>query len=163
LPQEGAVRIEEMINYFSYEYAQPTGKDPFAVHTELADMPMEQRPPTRIDRVAGKKIDASDLPPSNLTFLIDVSGSMMSPDKLPLVKASLKLLVDQLRRKTMYPSLYMQAMRDWYCRQQKAITNRDQRSDRQAGSRRLNGGRRRHQTRLQCCKKKFQCAKETTA
>jgi Ca-activated chloride channel family protein len=99
LPQEGAVRIEEMINYFSYEYAQPTGKDPFAVHTELAVCPWNKDHQLAFIGLQGKKMDASDLPPSNLTFLIDVSGSMASPDKLPLVKASLKLLVDQLRAK----------------------------------------------------------------
>jgi len=97
LPTEGAVRIEEMINYFSYEYAQPTGKDPFAVFTELAICPWNTRHQLVLISLQGKKIDVSELPPSNLTFLIDVSGSMMTPDRLPLVQASLKLLVDQLR------------------------------------------------------------------
>jgi Ca-activated chloride channel family protein len=97
LPDAGAVRIEEMVNYFSYEYAQPTGKDPFAVHTELAVCPWNTKHQLVLIGLQGKKTDASELPASNLTFLIDVSGSMFSPDKLPLVKASLKLLVDQLR------------------------------------------------------------------
>jgi len=97
LPTEGAVRIEEMINYFSYEYAQPTGKDPFAVYIELAVCPWNTQHQLVLIGLQGKKIDATELPPSNLTFLIDVSGSMFSPDKLPLVQASLKLLVDQLR------------------------------------------------------------------
>ncbi len=97
LPEEGAVRIEEMINYFSYEYAQPLGKDPFAVHTEFAVCPWNTKHQLVLIGLQGKKIDVTELPPSNLTFLIDVSGSMMTPDRLPLVQASLKLLVDQLR------------------------------------------------------------------
>lgn len=97
LPEEGAVRIEEMINYFSYDYAQPTGKDPFAVHTEIAVCPWNKEHQLALVGLQGKKIDASALPPSNLTFLIDVSGSMAVDNKLPLVKSSLKLLVDQLR------------------------------------------------------------------
>ncbi len=97
LPTEGAVRIEEMINYFSYEYDQPTGKDPFAVHTELSVCPWNPKHQLALVGLQGKKIDAAELPACNLTFLIDVSGSMFMPDKLPLVKTSLKLLVDQLR------------------------------------------------------------------
>ncbi|MEO7530029.1 MAG: von Willebrand factor type A domain-containing protein [Sediminibacterium sp.] len=97
LPTEGAVRIEEMINYFNYEYAQPIGKDPFAVHTELAVCPWNTQHQLVLIGLQGKKIDEAKLPPSNLTFLIDVSGSMMTADRLPLVQASLKLLVDQLR------------------------------------------------------------------
>ncbi len=97
LPEQGAVRIEEMINYFSYEYAQPTGKDPFAVHTEIAVCPWNTQHQLVLIGLQGKKMNVDELPPSNLTFLIDVSGSMMMPDKLPLVQASLKLLVDQLR------------------------------------------------------------------
>jgi Ca-activated chloride channel family protein len=97
LPQLGAVRIEEMINYFSYEYAQPVGKAPFAVHTELRVCPWNTSHQLVLIGLQGKKIEVNELPPSNLTFLIDVSGSMSSRDKLPLVKESLKLLVDQLR------------------------------------------------------------------
>jgi Ca-activated chloride channel family protein len=97
LPEEGAVRIEEMINYFSYEYAQPTGKDPFAVHTETAVCPWNTKHQLLLIGLQGKKIDVSKLPPSNLIFLIDVSGSMMTQDRLPLVKESLKLLTEQLR------------------------------------------------------------------
>ena len=97
LPPASAVRIEEMINYFHYEYPQPVGKDPFAVHTEMAVCPWNTQHQLMMIGLQGKKIDVNELPPSNLTFLIDVSGSMFSPDKLPLVKASLQLLVDQLR------------------------------------------------------------------
>jgi Ca-activated chloride channel family protein len=97
LPQDGAVRIEEMINYFSYHYAQPVNKDPLAAHMELGACPWNPQHQLVLIGLQGRKIDVSDLPPSNLTFLVDVSGSMMSPDKLPLVQQSLKLLVDQLR------------------------------------------------------------------
>lgn len=97
LPPKGAVRIEEMINYFHYSYEDPQNNQPFAVHTELAPCPWNKDHQLVLIGLQGKHIDLSDLPPSNLTFLIDVSGSMNSPDKLPLVQSSLKLLVDQLR------------------------------------------------------------------
>jgi Ca-activated chloride channel family protein len=97
LPQEGAVRIEEMINYFGYQYTQPAGKDPFAVHTEVAVCPWNINHQLVLIGLQGRKIDASILRRGNFTFLVDVSGSMMSPDKLPLVQSSLRLLVDQLR------------------------------------------------------------------
>lgn len=97
LPEQGAVRVEEMINYFSYQYDQPAGNEPFAVHTELAVCPWNPQHQVALIALQAKKMDMAKLPPSNLTFLIDVSGSMMSMDKLPLVKESLKLLTDQLR------------------------------------------------------------------
>jgi Ca-activated chloride channel family protein len=97
LPQQGAVRVEEMINYFSYQYDQPANNEPFAVHTELAVCPWNPQHQIALIALQAKKMDMAKLPPSNLTFLIDVSGSMMSMDKLPLVKESLKLLTDQLR------------------------------------------------------------------
>lgn len=97
LPEQGAVRVEEMINYFSYRYDQPAGNEPFAVHTELAVCPWNPQHQVALIALQAKKMDMAKLPPSNLTFLIDVSGSMMSMDKLPLVKESLKLLTDQLR------------------------------------------------------------------
>jgi Ca-activated chloride channel family protein len=97
LPPAGAVRIEEMVNYFSYDYAQPTGDAPFAIHTEIAEAPWNRKHKLVMIGMQGKKIPVGNLPASNLVFLIDVSGSMSSPNKLPLVKASLKMLVDQLR------------------------------------------------------------------
>jgi Ca-activated chloride channel family protein len=97
LPQQGAVRIEEMINYFRYDYAQPKNNDPFAVHMELAACPWNNKHQLALIGLQGKKIDMEKLPASNLTFLIDVSGSMSSYDKLPLVKQSLLLLTEQLR------------------------------------------------------------------
>lgn len=97
LPPAGAVRIEEMINYFTYQYPQPGGNDPFSINTEIAACPWNKEHRLVSIGLQGKKIPTADLPPSNLTFLIDVSGSMETEDKLPLVKSSMKLLVEQLR------------------------------------------------------------------
>jgi Ca-activated chloride channel family protein len=97
VPPVDAVQIEEMINYFSYDYAEPEGEHPVAVTTELGVAPW--RPDHRLLRIglASRPIDTEELPASNLVFLLDVSGSMTSSDKLPLVKRSMHLLVDQLR------------------------------------------------------------------
>ena len=97
LPPAGAVRIEEMINYFHYDYPAPVGDDPFSVNTEIADCPWNQNNKLVLIGLQGKKIPVEKLPASNFVFLIDVSGSMQEPQKLPLVQASMKLLVDQLR------------------------------------------------------------------
>ena len=97
LPPAGAVRAEEMINYFKYQYPQPTGNDPFSINTELSDCPWNSQNKLLLIGLQGKKIAVDKLPPSNLVFLIDVSGSMMTENKLPLVKASMKMLTDQLR------------------------------------------------------------------
>ncbi|MGH7537592.1 MAG: YfbK domain-containing protein [Gemmatimonadales bacterium] len=97
-PPKDAVRIEELINYFPYEYAEPRGDDPVAIHTEVAPAPW--KPAHRLLRIGlqANRVETSGLPPSNLVFLIDVSGSMDQPNKLPLLKASLGLLVTTLRR-----------------------------------------------------------------
>ncbi|WP_339101952.1 VWA domain-containing protein [Pseudomonas sp. G166] len=97
LPPEGAVRLEEMVNYFPYHYALPTDGSPFGVTTEVAPTPWN--PHTRLLRVGIKASDraVADLAPANLVFLVDVSGSMDRREGLPLVKSTLKLLVDQLR------------------------------------------------------------------
>ncbi|HEY2721378.1 MAG TPA: VWA domain-containing protein [Chitinophagaceae bacterium] len=97
LPPAGAVRIEEMVNYFDYAYPQPQNEDPFSVNTEISDCPWN--PQHRLVHIGlqGKNIPLTNLPPANLVFLIDVSGSMDEPNKLPLVQASLNLLTDQLR------------------------------------------------------------------
>ncbi len=97
LPPAGAVRIEEMINYFKYDYSGPEGDKPFAVHTEISFCPWNSDNRLVLVGLQGKKVPLEDLPPSNLVFLIDVSGSMMDENKLPLVKYSMKLLADQLR------------------------------------------------------------------
>ncbi len=97
LPPEGAVRIEEMINYFAYHYPQPKGNTPFSINTELSECPWNKEHKLVMVGLQGKKIPTENLPPSNLVFLIDVSGSMQTALKLPLVKSSMKLLVEQLR------------------------------------------------------------------
>lgn len=99
LPPAGAVRIEEMINYFKYDYSQPTGKDPFSINTQLSVCPWNTQNQLLLIGLQGKNIPVEHLPASNLVFLIDVSGSMMGENRLPLVKASMKMLVDQLREK----------------------------------------------------------------
>jgi Ca-activated chloride channel homolog len=99
LPPAGAVRIEEMINYFDYEYPRPVNDDPFAVYTEMSECPWN--PQHRLVHIGlqGKEIPVESLPAANLVFLVDVSGSMEEPNKLPLVQASLNMLVNQLREK----------------------------------------------------------------
>jgi Ca-activated chloride channel homolog len=97
LPPAGAVRIEEMINYFHYDYPQPDNDQPFSINTEISDAPWNKNHKLVLIGLQGKKIPTDNLPASNLVFLIDVSGSMNMPNKLPLVKASMKMLVDQLR------------------------------------------------------------------
>ncbi len=96
LPPPDAVRIEELINYFDYDYAGPEGDVPFAAHIEVAGCPWQEG--HRLVRIGlkGKEIESDQRPPSNLVFLLDVSGSMNSPDKLPLLKEGMKLLAGQL-------------------------------------------------------------------
>jgi len=92
-----AVKIEEMVNYFSYDYPQPKDEHPFSINTELIKTPWNEQ--TKLVRIGlqGKTYSTEELPPSNLTFLIDVSGSMNDPNKLPMLKSAFKLLVNQLR------------------------------------------------------------------
>ena len=96
LPPKGAVRIEEMINYFSYDYPDPA-TDPFSITTELAACPWNEQHKLLLVGLQGKRIKTENLPPNNLVFLIDSSGSMMAPNKLDLVKDALELLIEQLR------------------------------------------------------------------
>lgn len=93
-----AVRIEEMINYFDYDYADPKEGEPFAVYTEYADCPWNSETKLFMAGLSTKSLDSqlSDREPMNLVFLIDVSGSMYSDDKLPLVQKSFSLLTDNL-------------------------------------------------------------------
>jgi Ca-activated chloride channel family protein len=95
-PYKDAVRIEEMINYFSYDYPLPKNKHPFAVYTEISNCPWN--PAHRLVHIGlqGKKLAMKDLPQSNLVFLLDVSGSMQPANKLPLLKTAFKLLVSEL-------------------------------------------------------------------
>ncbi len=96
-PPKDAVRIEELVNYFPYTLAEPRGEHPVAITSEV--MPAPWQPQHRLVRVAlqTRRIETAQLPPNNLVFLIDVSGSMWSADKLPLVQQALRLLVEQLR------------------------------------------------------------------
>ena len=96
-PPKDAVRIEEMINYFDYSYDQPNGDHPFSVITEISSAPWNANHKLVHIGLQGKKIPTDNLPASNLVFLIDVSGSMNEPNKLPLLKTSFKMLVEQLR------------------------------------------------------------------
>ncbi len=96
-PPIDAVRVEEMINYFTYDYPEPDGKHPFSVTTELSTCPWNTSHQLLHIGLQGKQIDKKNLPPSNLVFLVDVSGSMRAPNKLPLLKSAFRLLVNELR------------------------------------------------------------------
>lgn len=92
-----AVRVEEMLNYFDYTYSQPSNGDPFAVQYELSSCPWNSETSLLMIGIQGKDIDYSTAAASNLVFLIDVSGSMQSDTKLPLVKKSLAKLINGLK------------------------------------------------------------------
>lgn len=96
MPQRDAVRIEEMINYFTYDYPKPDGEAPFSVITEISKCPWNENHNLAILALKGKEIQTEERVASNLVFLIDVSGSMNQPDKLPLLKSAYKMLVNQL-------------------------------------------------------------------
>ena len=97
LPPKDAVRIEELVNYFPYEYANPTGEHPIAVQSSVAAAPWNASHRVVRIGVQAKRVAAERVPPSNLVFLLDVSGSMNAPNKLPLVQQSINLLIDKLR------------------------------------------------------------------
>ena len=97
LPPTDAVRIEEMINYFNYHYDEPEDEHPFAIHHEVATCPWNNQHYLMKVALQGKRIKKDNLPPSNLVFLLDVSGSMNASNKLPLLKSALKMLVNELR------------------------------------------------------------------
>lgn len=97
LPPPDAVRVEEMINYFGYDYPAPAGKEPFSFSTALSEAPWHPGHQLLLIGLQGKKIPLEQLPPANLVLLIDVSGSMADDNKLPLLVKSFKLLVDELR------------------------------------------------------------------
>ncbi len=96
LPPKDAVRIEEMINYFRYDYPQPQGEHPFSITTEISEAPWNNGNRLLLIGIQGKSLDYSNLKPSNLVFLLDTSGSMQDPNKLPLLKKSLAILLDEL-------------------------------------------------------------------
>lgn len=98
-PPKDAVRVEEMINYFDYEYATPKGNDPFAINYEMSECPWNPDSKIIMIGLQGKQIDYSEAAASNLVFLIDVSGSMSASNKLPLVISSLNSLVSNLNER----------------------------------------------------------------
>ncbi len=97
LPPSNAVRIEELINYFNYDYPQPEGEHPFSITTELTTCPWNENRQLALIGIQGETIDMEQAPKSNLVFLLDVSGSMGSPNKLGLLKKGLTMLIEQLR------------------------------------------------------------------
>jgi len=97
VPPKDAIRIEEMVNYFDYQYPGATGEHPFEVITEISDCPWKKENKLLHVGLQGLKMDTEELPASNLVFLIDVSGSMQAYNKLPLLQSSFKLLADQMR------------------------------------------------------------------
>lgn len=96
LPPPGAVRIEELVNYFPYAYPDPSGDEPIGVTTELSRAPWNPEHLLLSVALQGKRIETAQLPPRNLVFLIDVSGSMAAPNKLPLLRRSLMALTETL-------------------------------------------------------------------
>lgn len=98
-PPIDAVRIEEMVNYFNYNYPQPKGNDPFSITTEMSVCSWNPQHKLIHIGIQGKEIETENLPSSNLVFLLDVSGSMSSPNKLPLLKKSFSLLIKNLTEK----------------------------------------------------------------
>ncbi len=96
-PPQDAIRVEELINYFPYNYPKPDNNDPFSINTEFSICPWNKAHNLVLIGLKGREIEDNKLPPSNLVFLIDVSGSMDNPDKLPLLLKSFKLLSNELK------------------------------------------------------------------
>jgi Ca-activated chloride channel family protein len=96
LPPAGAVRVEELINYFRFDYPEPSGRAPFSITTELTACPWNSKHRLALIGLQGRALDHRDPAPRNLVFLIDVSGSMTPPDKLPLVRTAMRMLADVL-------------------------------------------------------------------
>ena len=96
LPPPDSIRIEELVNYFRFDYAQPRGPEPFSITTELAEAPWEPRHRLALIGIQGRPPDDDKPKARNLVFLLDVSGSMATPDKLPLVRDAMRMLVDVL-------------------------------------------------------------------
>jgi len=96
VPPPGAVRIEELINYFRFDYQQPRKGEPFSITTELSECPWAPKHRLALIGIQGRQLDAREPAARNLVFLLDVSGSMNEPDKLPLVRSAMRLLVDVL-------------------------------------------------------------------
>ena len=99
LPPKDAVRLEEFINYFTYDYEDPGGDDPFSINTEISQCPWNEKHRLVHIGLQGKKMKLDNLPNSNIVFLLDVSGSMNNANKLPLLKAAFKLYVNNMRKR----------------------------------------------------------------
>ena len=99
MPPEDAVRIEEMVNYFTYQYPQPKGDAPFSITTKIGACPWNPKHQLALIGLKGKTFQEKEIPASNLVFLIDVSGSMNQPNKLPLLKKAYKMMARQLTDK----------------------------------------------------------------
>jgi len=97
MPPIDAVRIEELVNYFDYDYPLPKDENPFSVNLEMSKCPWNKDRNLLMIGLKGKELQQTEIPPSNLVFLLDVSGSMEDPNKLPLLKAGYKILVSKLR------------------------------------------------------------------
>jgi Ca-activated chloride channel family protein len=97
MPPAGAVRIEELVNYFRFQYPQPKNGEPFSITTELSECPWEPRHRLALIGIQGRQLEEREPSPRNLVFLLDVSGSMTDADKLPLVRNAMRMLVDVLR------------------------------------------------------------------
>ena len=150
LPPRDAVRIEELVNYFNYDYAQPTGNAPIAPNMEVAAAPWN--PANRLVRIGikAREVNANRRPPSNLVFLIDVSGSMNTPEKLPLVKAGLNMLVERLGENDIGLDRRLRRQFGTGARAyQRHPQGSDPAGDRQPATRRLDQRRLRNSARLQ--------------
>src|SRR6185369_17435534 len=96
LPPKDAVRIEELVNYFRFDYPRPSNGEPFSMTTEIAACPWNPKHRLALIGLQAKPFETDAVPARNLVFLLDVSGSMMPPDKLPLIKTAMRMLVDTL-------------------------------------------------------------------
>ncbi len=96
-PPKDSIRLEEWVNYFQYRYPEPSGEHPVSITTEMSACPWQPRHKLARIGLKAKSIDVAQLPPANLVFLLDVSGSMATPDKLPLLQRAFSLLTEQLR------------------------------------------------------------------
>ncbi len=128
MPPKDAVRIEEFINYFDYDYPQPKGDDPFSITMEMGACSWNKDHYLMSIGLKGRELEVKSIPASNLVFLLDVSGSMSSPNKLPLLKQAFSILLDNLRGKdkvaiVVYAGAAGVVLRPTSCDKKKTILN----------------------------------------